>query len=169
MDAVTALRTYLSNLPEDKQAEFSKKTGFNLNNLYLMNMKTAKEFCESYGIDLTSESAWTKYNKAKADWNTHHPQYLQARGQYIDLKDQLAKAEYKYNKLIEQFMEQNDTNVISQSDENEIRDESKYTTDNIKGVRSAELGADALLAKCFTDVDAQRAGLNFGTMMNGFI
>ena len=164
MDAVTALRAYLSNLPKDKQAEFKQKTGFDLNNLYLMNIETAKAYCENYGIDLSKESAWAQYNKAKANWNNHHSLYLQARGQYVDLKDQLAEAENKYNKLVAQFMKQNDTDVVSQSAENSLRQQSKYTTDNIKNVKNAELGADALLAKCFMDVDAQRRGLNLGIM-----
>lgn len=166
MDAITALKAQVAGMSATELEQFEKETGFNKDNLYLMNYETAKQYCKSHNIDLTSTNPWAKYNKAKADWNTHHALYTQARANYSNLKDELAKAEAKYNTLASTMMNNKQTDSLTASDEASIRRQSKYTTDNIKSVKDAELSADALLAKCQMDVDAQRAGLNFGTLMD---
>ena len=166
MEPIAALQAYVAGLSATELEQFTKETGFNKDNLYLMNYETAKLYCKTHNIDLTSSNPWAKYNKAKANWNIDHALYTQARAQYSNLKDELAKAEAKYNKLASTMMNNKQTDTLSASDEASIRRQSKYTTDNIKSVRDAELSADLLLAKCQMDVDAQRAGLNFGTMMD---
>lgn len=166
MDAITALKAQVAGMSATELEQFEKETGFNKDNLYLMNYETAKQYCKSHNIDLTSTNPWAKYNKAKADWNIDHALYTQARANYANLKDELAKAETKYNILASTMMNNKQTDSLSAGDDASIRRQSKYTTDNIKSVKDAELSADALLAKCQMDVDAQRAGLNFGTLMD---
>ena len=166
MDPIAAIQAQLQGMSAEQLEAFTKETGFNLDNLYLMNYNTAKAYCQSHNIDLKPTNVWAKYNKAKADWNTDHALYLQAKAQYSNLKDEITKAENKYNEMIAQFMEQNDTDTVSASDEASFRRKSKYTTDNIKSAKTAEMNADALLAKCYMDVDNQRAGLNFGMSMD---
>ena len=166
MDPIAVLQAQVAGMSATELEQFTKETGFNKENLYLMNYETAKLYCKSHNIDLTSTNPWARYNKAKADWNTDHALYLQAKGQYNNLKYEIAKAEAKYNELAKNLMEQNKSDTLSASDDSSIRRKSKFTTDNIKSVNDAESSADALLAKCQMDVDAQRAGLNFGTLMD---
>ena len=166
MDPIVALQTQVAGMSATELEQFEKETGFNKDNLYLMNYETAKQYCKSHNIDLTSTNPWAKYNKAKADWNVDHALYTQARANYANLKDELSKAEAKYNELATTMMNNKQTDSLSAGDEASIRRQSKYTTDNIKSVKDAELSADVLLAKCQMDVDSQRAGLNFGTLMD---
>lgn len=57
IDPITALQAQVAGMSATELEEFTKETGFNKDNLYLMNYETAKQYCKSHNINL-SNNIW---------------------------------------------------------------------------------------------------------------
>ncbi len=159
------IKTAYASMSAVQKADFLKTLGIkNIDDINSVNLYAAQEYLKSHNIQgaLENNSAWTKYNKAKAAWNNYHDLYTKANAQYHDLKDIKNSAHREYLKLKKQAIQNNGGKDLRAPKDEELREESNYTTETITNADKAELAADMLLDKCHQAVDAQRAGLIFG-------
>ena len=52
MDPIVALQSRVAGMSATELEQFTQETGFNKDNLYLMNYETAKQYCKSHNINL---------------------------------------------------------------------------------------------------------------------
>lgn len=159
------IKTAYASMSAVQKADFLKTLGIkNIDDINSVNLYAAQEYLKSHNIQgaLENNSAWTKYNKAKAAWNNYHDLYTKANAQYHDLKDIKNSALIKYTTLKNQAIQNNGGKDLSAGQDAQLRRQSNYTTETITNAYQAEFDADMLLDKCYQAVDAQRAGLIFG-------
>lgn len=166
MNAVQALKAKYATMTESQQKAMLRELG--ISDINLLDASSAKAYCQSHNIqtDLGNNSAWVKYNNAKADWNNYHDLYVKANTLYQNLHGIESTARVDYNKAVTRAVAENNGQKLTSAQDSAIRRDTNYTTETINNANNAELSADLLLDKCEMAVDAQRAGLNFGTLMD---
>jgi len=166
MNEVQALKAKYATMTDFQQREMLQELG--ISDINLLDASSAKAYCRSHNIqtDLRNNSAWVKYNQAKADWNTYHDMYTQANAQYQNLHDIETTAHGDYKRAVARAVTENGGQKLTSAQDSAIRRDTKYTTETINNANTAEFSAKRLLDKCKTAVDDQWAGLNFGTMMD---
>ena len=166
MNAVQALKAKYATMTEFQQKEMLRELG--ISDINLLDASSAETYCKSHNIqtDLANNSAWVKYNDAKADWDNYHAMYVKANALYLDFHDIENTAQIDYNTAVSRAVAENGGLKLTSAQDSAIRRETNYTTETINNANNAELSANLLLDKCKMAVNAQRAGLNFGMMMD---
>ncbi len=162
IDPITAIRAYAASLNDAGRQALEKELGMSLDSVGLMNYEVAKEFCKSHDINLGETNVWSRYNNAKADWEANYDAYQQANSIYVKMKAEMNRAKKKYEVKYNEALAKNKGQQLNSVQINQIRQETKYTTEVIKNVHDAEFTAANFLDKMNSAVDAQRAGLAFG-------
>ena len=62
MDPIVALQSHVAGMSATELEQFTQETGFNKDNLYLMNYETAKQYCKSHNINLDNNIWGQKQN-----------------------------------------------------------------------------------------------------------